>query len=178
MKFRMLALAAVATLATMAPAAAATYVLNFTATTGSPLPTTTNFTIVTANVLNMAGGYDILSASGSFTTGGNTFAVSLAPPNPPGFFTDNVFFAGNPSFTNAGLGLLWSGGSANLWGNGPEAPYTFYVNTYGVGYTTQTDGTLSVTAGGVPEPGMWMLMITGFGMVGVAARRGRRALAS
>lgn len=168
MKRLSLAVVAAAALASVVPANAATYVLNYTATNGSPLPTTGNFTVVTADVLNGSGGYDILSASGSFTANSITYNVSLAPLNPPGFSTDNVYYAADPHFTTSGIGFQFAGGFANLWGNGAGQPYSFYAFN-GESYFVGTDGALGVT--GVPEPGIWLMLLAGFAMVGIAARR-------
>ena len=171
MKFAKLALATAALIA-VAPANAAYYALNYTANDGAPLPTSASFRIQTSDVLNGAGGYDILAASGSYTVNGVTTSFKgLAPVNPPGFNTDNVFFTTDPAFSNGGIGLLTAAGDANLWGNGPASPYTFYVYEGG-GYSVQTTGTLDVSpATGVPEAGVWLMLIAGFGMVGTAARR-------
>ena len=184
MKRIKLALAVAAAMACVAPSNAATYMLNYTANSGSPLPTTGSFTIVTSDILNGAGGYDILSATGSFTANGNSFAVALAGLNPPGFNTDNVYYAADPYFTNPGIGFQYAGGWANLWGNGAGRPYSFWAYD-GQSYFVSTDGALVSTPGalnpngtGVPEPEMWMLMIVGFGFVGVSARRSRKTVAA
>jgi hypothetical protein len=175
MTFKTILAAAVATIALVAPANAATYLLEYTATGGPAFtaPTTAKFTITTSDTLNMAGGYDILTAAGNFKVGATTTTVTgLAPLNPPGFFTDNVFFNANPAFNGSGLGVSFAGGFANLWGNAPSN-YSFYTSLDGSNYPVATDGTLSVTR--VPEPASWALLIVGFGMVGVAARR-RKAI--
>ncbi len=177
MKIAALALVAAALVA-VAPANAAYYSLNYTATSGSPLPTTTAFRIQTSDVANGDGGFNILAASGSFTVNGVTTVISgLAPLNPPGFNTDNVFYAADPAFTSSGLGVLFGGGDANLWGNGPASDYTFYV--YNGSYVVATNGTLDVSpATGVPEAGTWAMLVAGFAMVGFAARRRRTAVAA
>jgi hypothetical protein len=64
-------------------------------------------------------------------------------------------------------------GSVQLWGEFGSLDY--------VGFRNPTDGaflTNSVNVGslGVPEPAQWMLLLTGFGAVGWAARRRRSAL--
>ncbi len=164
--------AAVAAAAVTAPASAATYLLNYTATSGTPLPTTATLTITTANTLNMAGGYDILSASGTV----NGVAITgLAGVNPPGFNTDNVYFAADPILSSGGFGWNSAGGiTGNLWGNGPGA-YSLYQFDGG-GYTIATDGVLTVSQ--VPEPASWALMVVGFGLVGAFSRRRSQAVAA
>lgn len=170
----MLIAAAVASIA--APASAATYMVNYTATSGGPLPTTAAFRLMTSNTLNLAGGYDILTASGSFTVNGvTTLVTGLAPINPPGFNTDNVYFNANPIFTGNGLGVAYAGGFGNLWGNGPSN-YSFFISNDGGTYPVGTDG--FAVAAQVPEPATWALLIVGFGMIGVAARRRKALLAN
>ena len=170
MKISTFGMAVIAALAATAPAHAAFYTLNYAATAGSPLPTSALFRIQTSDVANADGGFTILKATGSYTAGAITTKVtSLAPLNPSGFNTDNIFYKANPAFTSGGLGVLVKGGDANLWGNSPGA-YSFWENKGG--YSVQTTGTLTVAAGtGVPEPGVWAMLITGFGLVGFAARR-------
>ena len=176
MNFKTIMIAAAATVAVIAPANAATYLLNYTATSGAPLPTTAKITITTSDTLNLAGGYDILAATGNFKVGATTTAITgLAPLNPPGFSTDNVYFNANPVFTVAGLGVSFAGGFANLWGNAPS-DYSFYTSLDGSNCPVATSGTLSTTR--VPEPAAWALLIVGFGMVGAVARRRKVAIAA
>ena len=67
--------------------------------------------------------------------------------------------------------------------------YTFQVNTgtavpstlyFGVTDGTYSDngGAFQITISNVPEPSTWALLIVGFGMVGVAARRRKPAVAA
>jgi hypothetical protein len=171
MNFKALAVAAVAAIAAVAPANAATFLLTYTATSGAPLPTTASLTITTSNHHNAAGGFDILSASGTV----NGVAISgLAPLNPAGFNTDNVYFAADPILTSSGLGWTTAIGTGNLWGNSPGS-YSLYEFD-GNSYYIATTGTLSTNA--VPEPATWALLMIGFGMVGVAARRRKAIVAA
>jgi hypothetical protein len=61
--------------------------------------------------------------------------------------------------------------------------FSFTVNagdSYGF-YVSTTDGALgrgALTVGAVPEPASWAMLIAGFGLVGAAARRRRRAVAA
>jgi hypothetical protein len=159
MNFKALAVAAVAAIAAVAPANAATFLLTYTATSGAPLPTTASLTITTSNHHNAAGGFDI---------------SGLAPLNPAGFNTDNVYFAADPIFTSSGLGWTTAIGTGNLWGNSPGS-YSLYEFD-GNSYYIATTGTLSTNA--VPEPATWALLMIGFGMVGVAARRRKAIVAA
>jgi hypothetical protein len=49
----------------------------------------------------------------------------------------------------------------------------FLTTTDGTGTTAQS-GAILIT-GGVPEPGTWALMLLGFGGIGMAMRRSRKA---
>lgn len=171
MKTILIAAALTAAVTAMAPASAATYVLNYTGTSGEPLPTTATLKITTANTLNLSGGYDILSASGTV----NGVAITdLAALNPAGFNTDNIFFAADPHVSNSGFGWNAPGVTGNLFSNGPGS-YSLYQFDGG-NYTIATDGLLSVSQ--VPEPASWALLVIGFGMVGGFARRRQQAVAA
>lgn len=148
-----------------APASAANYVLTYTG--NGTTPTTANLFITTSDVLNGAGGYNVLSVAGNVNA---DTVTGIAPINPPGFSTDNVFFSANPVFNVSGLGFLSATATYNLWGTGPGA-YTLYGTTNGGvdGYFLRTAGQLTVQA--VPEASTWALMIMGFGLMGLAMRR-------
>jgi hypothetical protein len=172
MKIGLIAIAVASLIGGAVPAAAATFVLHYTATAGTILPTTADFRIVTSDDLNAIGGYDILSASGSV----NGVAIDgLAPIDPPGFRTDNVFFIGGPVFNDLGLG--WTSGAAtgNLWWKGGTYILGQYDPTISSGpqFFNRTSGDLTVAA--VPEPASWALLIIGFGALGSAQRRRRAA---
>ncbi len=170
MKVSIIALAAVLAAGAAIPASATTYVLNYTATSGSPLPTTAHIRFSTSNTLNGLGGYDILTASGTINSDTIT---GVAPINPPGFNTDNTYFAADPVFTSNGLGVTTNVLDANIWGNGAGS-YSLY--SYNGGYYVATDGVISITA--VPEAATWAMLFAGFGMVGVAARRRKAVVAA
>ena len=160
-----LVVSAVALLAT-APAAAALYQLHYTGVSDT---TTADLRISTVNTLNGAGGYDILAVSGNVS--GDAVTV-IAPLNPPGFSTDNTYFAANPIFRSGGVGFFSATKTYNLWGNSPGS-YTLYGRVASGSYSPTSDGVLSVTA--VPDPAVWGLMIVDFGMTGLAT--GRRSAA-
>ncbi len=162
MKSALFAAAALAAIAAT-PSQALTFNIVYTGNT------TGNLTFTTANTLNGYGGYTITSASG--TVAGE--AVTLIPGGPapfgvPGFNVDNVYFAADPIFDSYGLALQSATGIYNLWGNGAPNDYTLYKYENG-GYSITGTGHLEITA--VPEPASWALLIAGFGLIGLAARR-------
>ena len=180
MKIIAVALAAAVAVAAM-PASAYTYSFNYSSTdSNAPFASTGSFT--TNNALNGVGGHDITSISG--TVDADPITGLVANPSRPnaqnsadGFFTyDNVYFGGNPVIDNAGV--LFSGASGLEYNFFSDAPgvYELYSATPGVGYGAHSVGTLSVAA--IPEPATWGLLLAGFGMVGVAARRRKTAIAA
>ena len=89
-------------------------------------------------------------------------------------------FAGS---TGSGSSVLYSSGVAGALPAGPERDFSFTLTQIapGLGYAPghvlngfTAASTGSFSAGGVPEPATWGLMITGFGMLGLVARRQRR----
>jgi hypothetical protein len=55
---------------------------------------------------------------------------------------------------------------------GSDTGLTFPTFTFGL--PTGTNGDISFTLTGVPEPGTWAMLLTGFGLMGLALRRSRR----
>jgi hypothetical protein len=53
----------------------------------------------------------------------------------------------------------------------PTLNDTWLIDRFYIGYPTALDVGSVVAAGPAPEPGAWMLILTGFGLVGGAARR-------
>jgi hypothetical protein len=150
------------------PTNAAIYQLHYT---GSGA-TTADLRLRTANTA-VAGSFAILGVSG--TVNGDV-VTGLAPVNPPGFTTDNRYFATDPILTSGGVGFFSATATYNLWDNSPGS-YSLYGTTNGGGsYVPASDGTLSIAA--VPEPALWGLMIVGFGLTGIAARRRTAAVAA
>ena len=83
-------------------------------------------------------------------------------------FGADAYYLNNP-FPNAGSGQL-----ANFTGSGDTATLVSFSTAAGVGSITET-----FTAGTVPEPGAWTMLILGSLMIGAALRRqGRAALTS
>jgi hypothetical protein len=102
--------------------------------------------------------------------------------------TADILLGGADAFTNANSAIV-----AVLYGPGADTganpnPWTHYSSTVNLAAGSyqirfaETDNQLffnqgvdnvSVTAGGVPEPASWALMIGGFGLAGAALRRRR-----
>lgn len=115
----------------------------------------------------------------------------IANPNAPGnatsplgsFFYDNQLAPNpaNPTITNAGLLFSVGGYEVNIYSNGP-GPGTYSLLSYGNGaYTPEARGDFALTqvGGAVAEPAMWMMMVAGFGLVGVSVRsRSRTTVAA
>jgi hypothetical protein len=67
-----------------------------------------------------------------------------------------------------------AGSNATLYGVVNDCPNCYFDN--GGGFTATLALATGLPNGGVPEPGSWALMITGFGMLGLALRRRPQAL--
>lgn len=93
--------------------------------------------------------------------------ASFAPTN----FAAGTYWFGMSGVNEIGLDLSFSFAAAPLWqllGNALQLEYGTSVSA-----AFQLEG-----VGGVPEPGTWGMMIAGFGLIGVAVRRRRLALAA
>jgi hypothetical protein len=140
---------------------------NFTAPVNGSYPTGGQFSGLGLN----ANGY----GQGSFKFG--DYTVQVADSINPNQYYGNP---GHLTFT-----LTSAGGSLNLGSNVVNG-----VTVFGAGDFRQTLANGSIVTGpagftldtntnnGVPEPGTWALMITGFGGVGALMRRRRMALAA
>jgi len=85
----------------------------------------------------------------------------------------DVNFLNSPDFrapfsVTAATGITFSGGF-DIDGD---------IGTYSQFRTTGVTSRIGGAVGGVPEPASWALMLTGFGLVGVAARRRQRYVAA
>jgi PEP-CTERM motif len=142
--------------------------------------------------------YDGDSAPGDFDENDNSFLVNGVDLGSWGaVFTDWTDNTGATSFgTNTGFGneilstgfftLSNAGGLSSLFtslGSGSITyevldadPFdNFYDFTQGVDGGLINVGTGPVVVPAIPEPATWLMMITGFGLVGSALRRRRRA---
>lgn len=100
-----------------------------------------------------------------------TFDVDGSSWDPAGYVLNGVYTqltAGNAPF-----GSTQSGTFSIALNTGDE--FGFYVATIDGAFGP---GVLSFGAGAIPEPATWAMLITGFGLVGFAARRRRTALAA
>lgn len=102
---------------------------------------------------------------------------------------NNAIFVGSPTITNHVSGTPAAYNGTALGGSldaalagvtflaGPNT-LTFSYSGAGQGTADEAWGLGSVAAGAVPEPASWAMLITGFGMVGFAARGRRKAVAA
>ncbi len=177
-------------------ARAATWLLDYASTGGSPQ--VADLTLSTSDVLNAVGGFDVTGISG--LVDGDTVTGLISNPGQPfanysadGMFRfDNVLWSvGAPVLSNPGLFFHGaSGNEYNLFSDN-AATYELYRAQSGVGYLANSLGSVQISrvvlppldggyrgaAGGlgVPEPNTWAMMIIGFGAVGAALRLRRRA---
>lgn len=90
----------------------------------------------------------------------------------------NLLF-GSTTFTQLDSTLAFKNGTTDyvLSGNNGGTSYSLVFDptlaSQGLGFET----TLTRTAGAVPEPATWMMMLLGFGAIGFAARRRKAAKA-
>lgn len=99
----------------------------------------------------------------------------------------NIPYAINFSFEPNGIMILATNGNS---GSCTHTPNTFcaFINTATPNLPTFVEqsgqtggwiaGTITPGTGAVPEPASWAMLITGFGLVGAAARRRRTAVAA
>ncbi len=172
---------------TAGQAHAATWLLTYTSSNGAPL--IANLTLNASDTLNAVGGFDALSISGDVD--GDAITGLIANPSQPlahysadgMFIYDNVVWpTGAPQLSNPGL--FFSGASGNEYNlfSDNATTYELYRAQSGVGYLAHSVGTLGLAqqvrndarTGAIPEPGVWLMMIIGFGGVGAALRMRRR----
>jgi hypothetical protein len=174
--------AAFALTAAAAPASAAVQI--FASYDGS-FADTTSFTIATdADLTNVsfgasggapgAGTWNI--ADGTVNAGTTTLAFTdfLGPFT----FDYDDFYPGEENFTFSATYLGQTVTAAFSPSNNQSGGFVGFLGNGADGWESDAniESTLVATAGGVPEPASWALMLGGFGVAGVALRR-RRAVA-
>ncbi|MEK7429367.1 MAG: PEPxxWA-CTERM sorting domain-containing protein [Pseudomonadota bacterium] len=189
MKLQLLcASVAFALAATVTTAQAATWDITFTGLGSGANTDTAAFTLLTADTLNSAGGYNILGATGAVN--GVAITGLISPGTAGAHFVsangmwnlDNVLFLAAPHQSNNGWGFTLAGGSeVNFWATAPSstavvngAPGSGNAIQFGTGskYSSVRFGTIDLTSA-VPEPATWALMICGFGLAGATLRQRR-----
>lgn len=137
-----------------------------------------------SGIVNAGGGAGLLSdgTSANFYYAGGSSFPSLAG----GF---GYYAAGNGGFGGGGAGGLWSGGGGGGFngggsggfrsGGGGGGSFNAGTNHEALGLR-QGSGSVSIEAlsapPSVPEPSVWSMLISGFGLVGFAMRRRVRAV--
>jgi hypothetical protein len=174
----LLGLATAALVAAM-PAQAATYAYSYTATSASaPFLASGHFVVTGGFVTSITGNVDGDAITSLQSTAGLTpfNATQFYSPDNYYYF-NNKFYNADPVFDDGGL-LFYtaSGKEYNFFSDGPGAYHFLASVPFGARGIAESTGTLSITA--VPEASTWILMIAGFGLVGVSARRRSVAIAA
>ena len=126
----------------------------------------------------------LMTMGGSIVFSGGTLTMELGGPW-PGTGHDKIVFLPGSTVTLAGIGLnveYWGGWTAAAGQTYELFDWNFLTGTFssvalpalasGLAWNTSalyTSGVISVAA--VPEPGTWMLLLAGIGLLGCAARR-------
>lgn len=126
----------------------------------------------------------LMTMGGSIVFSGGTLTMELGGPW-PGTGHDKIVFLPGSTVTLAGIGLnveYWGGWTAAAGQTYDLFDWNFLTGTFssvalpalasGLAWNTSalyTSGVISVAA--VPEPGTWMLLLAGIGLLGCAARR-------
>ena len=144
----------VAALVSAAPAAAANYLFKIDG------PQAIRFTLPSSPSPDVADGgsyFVLVSVSGLVDGAPASFDLGFGSPS----------YAFNFGFLNPSVGSNFLASGPSLY-TGSEFSPTFKTGTFALepGYT--------LTIGGVPEPSVWGMLITGFGLSGLAMRRRRQ----
>lgn len=132
----------------------------------------------TANGSSIYAGYSTPDKAIDGNTGGN-------------FYTDTIFHSAGSgaaefldvNFAPTNLSSISLFGRTDCCGQRDLYNVTIFNAAGATLFSGQVDarnqtGTVTFDAGAVPEPAAWMLMVTGFGLVGFAARRRSTAVAA
>jgi|SRR5271169_4632719 len=124
--------------------------------------------------------------TGIIAGGPSTFSVRNS--NGDDLIADNVWQASSPNLTNNGIDFVTASGMVmNLWQNSATSftlfsgyegtQYKFGTNQTGYVGTSTVSGFYETGTGSlvsaVPEPGEWLLMLCGLGLVGFIATRSK-----
>jgi hypothetical protein len=122
---------------------------------------------------NGNGSFTVNSGSGTF----NTQPIVLIPgagTSPLGaFIYNNVLYpTATPQLDIDGLLFrnTVTGAELNIWGN-PDGSYSTYVGTASGNYSLQNNSSTFTMGLATPEPGTWMLMLAGLGIMLLSSAR-------
>ncbi len=155
-KSALLGAAAIAALATAAPAAAADYIVNYTGTSAlnGAFTATLRLSVFNGTITAITG-----TRNGLAVTGLSNYAAATQHFSPTAPYTDFGGFSydvvGSPSYN-----VFYDGSLGEL--NSVDSPNGFVVNE---------SRFTSFAVAAVPEPATWGMMILGFGVIGGAMRR-------
>lgn len=191
MKFKMLALAATAALATATPAAAvvtATFAASIVGVTASMghIGLGTTFTNSLFSIIGSGTG-DLANSAGTFLTLAPVTATvgsAVSFTSNIGNFAGTVNRADSESETNNStvsafvLGTFTPLGSIASLGDTPASLTFSFTQTGGAGSAVSGSFSFAAPPAVIPEPATWGMLIGGFGLTGAAMRRRRTVVAA
>ena len=170
MKIKLLAAAAAISIAVAAsPSQAALFDFTLTGTNANGGNVSGSGTFTTTDMAT-DGAYTITAISGMF----NSVAIDslLAPGSYE--LNDNLLFASTPYLDVLGVSFTLANNAStevNIYYSSLNSAYQYFRTPNGSGTLTSFTVTPSGTAGAVPEPATWAMMVGGFGIVGFGMRR-------
>jgi len=170
MTYKTLLLASIATAAAFSAVPASAAPILFELSGGK----TATFTIDSATAPDFAN----ISTFGSLFIGnqlgynGVTGIFGGAPQTAAINFGTNLVAAFQISGTTLGF-TQYAGPASDLFSFDSNLKPTFNFGTYALSSITSGAATLKISAGAVPEPATWAMMLAGFGGMGFAMRRSR-----
>ena len=145
------------------PASAAKFLVNYTS--GG---TAASLVLTTDDTVDANGFSEVLAVSGTLGTATDVALVGKVPFTAP----DNLFKASGEYVTAGGITFSAGGTTYNLLRTiGPRGGLSQCIGN--ACSARITDFSVNAVAA-VPEASTWVMMITGFGLVGAAARRRQR----